>query len=218
MNIVLHCQFDYIKLLISCQATVPPFSLFFRVLFTKNPASSLSLLGIQNRITPPSSSLASGTGFRGLDFYNFFVNNLFNFSPVRFSFPLFYRYLRWKSGLFLQPVCHFYQRCFSNFFPLFFEGMSWNFPLEGTVRKNFFFCPPLLQKKIGSAFFRSANLHDFLFLPGEFVHFCQRTGFSIRPITAPPWPHSPDLHRSAWPGWSWRSSPLPSTPDALRRW
>ena len=119
MNIVLHCQFDYIKLLISCQATVPPFSLFFRVLFTKNPASSLSLLGIQNRITPPSSSLASGTGFRGLDFYNFFVNNLFNFSPVRFSFPLFYRYLRWKSELFLQPVCHFYQRCFSNFFPLF---------------------------------------------------------------------------------------------------
>ena len=102
-----------------------------------------------------------------MDFYNFFVNNLFNFSPASFSFPLFYRYLRWKSGLFLQPVCHFHQSHFPNFFPLFFGEYPGIFRWKERTEKNFRPPPPFPQKKIGKVPFPSANLQYFQIIPGE---------------------------------------------------
>lgn len=166
MNIVLHCRFDYIKLLISCQATASPFSRFISCSFYEKPHISPPSF----RHTEQKNSPIPRPRFRrrslGVGFYNFFVNNLFNFSPASFSFPLFYRYLRWKSGLFLQPVCHFHQRHFPNFF-LLFLGNVLEFPLEGTDRKKFSARPSISAKKVGKVPFPSANLQYFQIIPGK---------------------------------------------------
>lgn len=137
MNIVLHCQFDYIKLLISCQATEPPFSHFISYSFYEKPHFfSPTFRHTEQNFTsfPPQPFRPVILG--GWIFMIFLLTICSTFSPSTSLSPILP-----VSALEIHPIfaarLSFPPKAFPELFLTFFRGMPRNFPLAGTDRKIF---------------------------------------------------------------------------------
>lgn len=155
--------------------------------------------------------------FGGWIFIIFLLTICSTFPPPASLSPCFTGICVGNPDSFCNPSGISTKGIFRTFFHSFL-GNVLEFSVGRNGQKKIFACPlhfrkkdwqsavPLCQSPISSNYPRET--------PGFFL-LLERPDSSI---TAPPSPHSPGPRRSAWPGWSWRSSPPPSTPDAPRRW